>query len=183
VKLLKQLWALAERESELTGVDADYVFHPIGLALQRPLATWDYNATPVNSSTFASTGGDGVHFGLLFVNGIVADESSVVMTVPMMGNVVLGANLHEFLCLGCQYGYSSLEDLVYDPSETINLIMNPESWMNKEAEEFSDYFNKQQYILKLLTQEFDLKPWVNVEARLAELQTQYMPLLQLRDEE
>lgn len=71
---------------------------------------------------------------------------------------------------------------MYDPSETIRLIMNPESWMTKEAQEFPDNFNKQQNLLHLLIREFDLKPWGDVEARLAELQAQYMSLLQLPDQ-
>lgn len=127
---------------------------------------------------------------MLFVNDAVTDESPVVMTVPMMENVILGANLYEFLCLGCETGYFNLENLVYPwRTELIFRMTHPQEWRELAEKEDPGYFENpnsfahEQELLGLLINEFDLKPWVNVEARLAELQVQYMPLLQLRDEE
>jgi hypothetical protein len=92
------------------------------------------------------------------------------MTVPCNGpdetNFIVGENLHEFLCLGCQIGYFGLEQLVYQREETLALLQNPESV--SECEE---------YLLSLLKSEFHLGPWKNVETRLNELSNNYMGLL------
>ncbi len=47
--------------------------------IQRNFGYW---CTPSNSITFATTGGDGVHYGLLDIGSGFNDESPVVMTVP-----------------------------------------------------------------------------------------------------
>jgi len=141
METLERLWAMADREAERTGPLFD--LGCIGLHLQRPLSNAGYNFTPTNSSTFAGTGGDGVHFGLLHINGEVSDDSPVVMTVPMMfeeANVVLGENLLEFLRLGCQVGYFDLEQLVYDKQEAIRSIAHPQTW----AEEIKSWIDQQE---------------------------------------
>jgi hypothetical protein len=82
-----------------------------GTILYRPFTT------PKNSLSFASTGGDDVHFGLVAVNGKFGDASPVVMTVPMAGdnpeelNFIVGETLRDFLCLGCERGFFDLEKL------------------------------------------------------------------------
>ncbi len=75
-----RLRALAEHLAERTGDDPDLVFFPLGLRLHgRHGDQWDYDATPANSTTFASTGGDGVHFGLLHATTTVPGAAPVVM--------------------------------------------------------------------------------------------------------
>ncbi len=75
--------------------------------------------TPINTLTFARTGGDDVHFGMLATNGLYGDSSPIVMTVPIAdenpeeANFIVGENLHAFLCVGCTHGYGSLEELAY----------------------------------------------------------------------
>jgi hypothetical protein len=63
--------------------------------------------TPHNSITFANTGGDVVHYGLLQLPGLDLHEQPVV-TVPMGDhhNVVIAENLREFLSLGDHVGGS-----------------------------------------------------------------------------
>jgi len=79
----------------------------------------NYDCTPVNTSVFASTGGDGVHYSILEISDLI---QPVVMTVPMnagpsikSSNRILGANLNEFLSLGYYNGWFPLEQLCYDP--------------------------------------------------------------------
>lgn len=85
------LWAVAGRTAHDAGEDLRYVFEPIGLILQPPGSPLPigYDATPRDAITFASTGGDGVHFSAsLGVSG-----PHIVMTVPMQfdrPNVVVG---------------------------------------------------------------------------------------------
>lgn len=83
-----------------------------------------YNSSPLNTLTFAGTGGDGVHYGILPI-----DESiqPVIMTVPMnfgytpeAYNWILGENLDEFLALGYYSGWFFLEQLCYQKERILN---------------------------------------------------------------
>jgi hypothetical protein len=182
-----RLWALAERLAERAG-DPDYVFFPLGLRLHGPDGDrWDYDATPVNSTTFASTGGDGVHFGLLHGSTAASPTAPVAMTVPMQfdaPNHVVGASLREFLALGCRTGYFQLEQLAYrwGRLEVVSRLeaghwdAGWEGWAGLE-EAIAPV-----ELLAALTQEFDLAPWANVEQRLTELQARYLPVVQLRQQ-
>ena len=76
-----------------------------------------YDQTPRNCVTFASTGGDGVHFSFL----CGGEDLPIVMTVPMAddANRVVGRNLRHFLGLGRWSGYFMLEQLQYDFADTV----------------------------------------------------------------
>ncbi|MDP8927890.1 MAG: hypothetical protein M3O70_04720, partial [Actinomycetota bacterium] len=112
-----RLWQLAQRVAVAIEGEPGYVFEPVGLCLEDPTQAraWEYDATPVNATTFASTGGDGVHFSVVNVaDG--ADAAPVVMTVPMVfdnPNHILAGSLREFLALGRWAGYFCLERLAY----------------------------------------------------------------------
>ena len=94
-----------------------------GLRLHDRLERWTYASTPLNSVTFASTGGDGVHFGLLVSESTSERDGPVVMTVPMaeQANHVIAESVCEFLGLGCVHGWFSLEQLAYRPAYTFEL--------------------------------------------------------------
>ena len=123
--------------------------------------------TPRNTVTFACTGGDDVHFGLLRRAGTFGDHSPVVMTVPMADdspddtNFVVGSNLHEFLCLGCTHGYFRLETMAY-------------SWFNEFLDELkTEPEDPEAY--SAYRERFALEPWTDVESRLTELQRSIKP--------
>jgi hypothetical protein len=125
-----------------------------GMFLSVPPQSSGYKATPSDYLMFASTGVDGVHFSM--INGSCGD-TPVFMTVPMnfeSPNLVVGAYLHEFLCLGCISGYSMLDGLVYSQEETALAL--------EKAKEPKP-------IMKRLAREFALRPWQNTLGRLAEL--------------
>jgi hypothetical protein len=169
---IQQLWKLAEREGIRRGIKPTEVLDPIGLILYADPYTEGYNSTPTNSLTFAETGGDGVHYGILELPDVDPAASPVVMTVPTMfdrPNAIVGSNLQEFLCLGCHTGYFWLEQLVYNTEGTLELLKHPEPVDDEKAQ-----------LLDLLQKEFDLKPWVHVEKRFYELQQAYTPLLRFR---
>lgn len=110
--LLERLRAL-----ELELQNEDDSLESIGLILVETPWVSDYNQTPSNSFVFATTGCEGVHFGVLGIEGQpLTDRSPVVMTVPGMlvpeeSNVIVGGTLEEFLALGAQYGFDSMADL------------------------------------------------------------------------
>jgi hypothetical protein len=181
MEMLEKLWRLADTEGSRTNTDPLSVFDPIGLILVRPLKNFEYESTPTNSLTFANTGGDGVHYSLIILKNKISTDSPVVMTVPMnygSENMIVGENLYEFLSLGCQTGYFFLEQLTYKNAraETLQLINNPKQWFKE------NYINKDKtyisYLLGLLVKEFQLKPWINLEQRFEELQSQFMSSLQ-----
>ncbi|MBI2845879.1 MAG: hypothetical protein HYX86_04970 [Chloroflexi bacterium] len=182
-KLLEKLWELAQQEAQRTGTSFEMVFDPIGLRLERPLTTWTYSSTPLNSSTFASTGGDGVSFGLVHIYGEISDNSPVVMTAPMafsQPNTIVGSHLSEFLSLGCQVGYLALEELAYDLENAISWLKHPDQWFAKCYDgPLEAHLVEVQSLLQLLREKFSLEPWEKIEERLAELQLKFMPSLRL----
>ena len=124
---LNKLYRFDDKTKTRKGEPELVTLEDIGLRLLRPLETWDYEVTPLNCSTFATTGGDGVHFSFLHLNGKVTEESPVVMTLPMAfdePNRIVGADLHEFLSLGCVVGYDALEGLVYNSTTGVVPILS-----------------------------------------------------------
>ncbi len=97
-----------------------------GLALHDRLERWTYSSTPLNSVTFASTGGDGVHFGLLGTAQTTTRDGPVIMTVPMASraNHVVAGSVSEFLALGSVHGWFMLEQLAYQPRDVFELYAN-----------------------------------------------------------
>ena len=76
-----------------------------------------YDSSPLNTITFAGTGGDGVHYGILPLS---ETTQPVVMTVPMnygndigVYNRILAENLDEFLGLGYYNGWFFLDQIAY----------------------------------------------------------------------
>ncbi len=140
-----------------------------GTVLYRP------GTTPQNSLTFACTGGDDVHFGLVGVNGQYGDSSPVVMTVPMAGdsiddtNFIVGETLHEFLCLGCVHGFFYAEELAY-------------SWRNEFFDRYANApsTDENRKIYEKFQSELSLTPWISIESRLHELDSKIKPLLRFK---
>lgn len=176
---LEELWALAEAEATKRGAEADYVFGEIGLFLEMPAKYAGYYPTPTNTSTFARTGGDYVHYGLMQVGDALTDASPVVMTLPFSDNhnVVVGESLWDFLCLGCEVGYFGLEQLAYQRQKTLDLLERAD-----HPERFETTMERRD-LLAVLTQAFALKPWEAVEARLDLLHQKYHGLLKLSPDE
>jgi len=173
----EQLWAIANREAQRIGETPNDVFLEVGLRLEIPAKPWEYYCTPTNVKTFASTGCDGVHYSFLELSSF--PESPVVMTVPANfenpnPNVIIGENLYEFLCLGSKASYIVLEELSYENGE-----LNP----LKSADYAEFLSNEQIYLLNVLSSEFSLHPWSAIEERISCLQSKYLNLLQLPDQE
>jgi hypothetical protein len=179
---LDRLRQLAIQQSGITGCHPNQAFDGVGLILLDPTDPFEYDATPFNSSTFAHTGGDSVHFGLVHIAGEVTNDSPVVMTVPAgfeHKNIILGSNLVEFLRLGCETGYFSLEQLAYQFVDTVQLIKNPSLWRAAAGYAPDDpSYLKQLHLLGVIRNEFSLNPWREVEDRLFELQIEYLPWLE-----
>jgi hypothetical protein len=108
----------------------------LGLVLDRELDMSRYDwCTPTNCKTFASTGGNGVHFSLLGHDPKRDAQSPVVITNPGGGDGrswIVGESLYDFLCLGANRGYFALEQLAYSPELTLRAYTDP-LWQPSEG--------------------------------------------------
>ena len=164
--------------TNLSGDSSDWndYFDPIGLNLEGKLENYEYWCTQKNSITFASTGGDGVHFGLLDIGNGITEESPVVMTVPMCDtpNTVVGSNLVDFLSLGCRQGFFVLEQLIYQFD-----VMVDELDSGLYGEEMEEAELDQ---LDAISSGFNLSPWTNHKAKLANLRDEFHHHIDALDE-
>jgi hypothetical protein len=133
---LTALWDVADDLGRAASKSGDLALDPVGLLLVRPLERWDYDCTPANSLTFAHTGGDGVHFGLLQVGGVAPASFPIVMTVPGVFddcNRIVAGDFDEFLSVGAINGWFSLEQLVYDLDVALAYLAtpDPEVWPDR----------------------------------------------------
>lgn len=145
----------------------------IGLFLHEPPQNAGYRSTPANSTTFASIGVDGIHFGLISDGVIIDPMSPVVITIPMAfdsPNYIVGETLYDFMCLGCQHGYSNLGNLHLDLESTLEYYQNP-------PEDFYD--ERCPDILQTITNALSLASWPDVRKHFVDLQSRFMPLLKL----
>ncbi|SDK20631.1 hypothetical protein SAMN05421823_102140 [Catalinimonas alkaloidigena] len=136
-----------------------------GLIPVRPLQNLNYFCTPRNSITFATTGGDGVHFGLMTEDNAEVSDGPVVMTVPMApkNNVIVAETFAEFLSLGYHVGWSALEELVYDEEEAIAYFSKPDPELDQEEQRF----------LTIIREELKIELQPLSTNRLAELHNRY----------
>jgi hypothetical protein len=139
-----------------------------GLGLIELEAIHLYQATPVNTVTFAHSGVGGTHVGFLATPRTPLDASPVVLTAPLADepNVVVAGSLHEFLSLGCRQGWSFLDQFAHDLA-----------W----AVEWYETAGAPAYpVLEDLTRQFGLTPWTDVGARIAVLAKEHRERLIVR---
>ncbi|MEM1135418.1 MAG: hypothetical protein AAGI07_06220 [Bacteroidota bacterium] len=122
-----------------------------GLEPVRPMKCLGYFCTPKNSKTFASTGGDGVHFGLVNGQNNKGNLGPIVMTVPMAedNNVIVAENLEEFFSLGYYVGWFALEQIVYNLDETIEYYSKPDEETSQKEHQFLELIKKEMPIQHL----------------------------------
>jgi hypothetical protein len=158
-------------------------FGNLGLILDRRLEQSRYSCTPINVRTFANTGGEGVHFSFIVRDGLVRENSPVVVTIPTLGvNFIVGETLFDFLCLGVHRGFFALEQLAYKEQLTLEVFMNPD-WQPTESWHASVGFvpdDEDKSRLAFLVSELGLRPWPSPE-RFAVLQCQHGRSLELPD--
>jgi len=168
----KELQERASNEIEKYGLGE------VGLRIEDELDGSRYSfCTPLNCRTFASTGGDGVHFSFLIQNDRIDDLSPVAMTQPANCGecTILGEHLYDFLCLGMWTGWFVLE---YIPQ-------NLESCICAERPSISgdpgtrDYEREKatRAMLDFVIDRLGLKPWASA-VHYDELQYKYAHLLQ-----
>ena len=174
--ILIELQHMALRGIDATNLSELARIDPIGMILLREPMCWGYWCTPVNTITFATTGGDGVHYGLLAIDGVISNASPVIVTLPCARtcNIVVGETLHDFLRLGSKVGYFVLEQIEYQPSVYIPLLDSGTHLAEMEDEEVD--------LLQQSTKKLSLEPWPHHESKFNFLKREYLPMLQYPDE-
>ncbi|MFG0285230.1 MAG: hypothetical protein ACF8R7_12470 [Phycisphaerales bacterium JB039] len=160
---LADLRRLAAIVGQASGEGESGAFDCLGLCL----ADDDYRnaSTPLNSRTFAYTGVDGVHFGLVALPDRPESEWPVVETCPMdfsAQHIIAGKNLRDFLELGVSARSFHL---------TIAGPADDEPDMAPGVEELRK--------LAILREHFGLKDRTDHEEWGRELQVRYRGLLEL----
>lgn len=180
-----QLWSFAQ-SIEPTAYDQSSALDPIGLLLyQKPLPN-EYPA-PGNGIAFGGTGGDFVTFCYLEVPQTALEDCPIIMVVPVNPDnrtIVVGENLHDFLCLGSELGYFFLEQYSYSPETFFELYGDSEkTWRRFEKEELEfdcepdgkRAVRNKKRLLERLRNEFQLHGWNDLEKRMQNLQEKYLP--------
>lgn len=156
----------------------------LGLILDQKPDSHRYDwCTPTNCQTFAGTGGEGVHFSLMVIDGSINDRSPVVITTPGGGDGrswIVGSDMRDFLSLGYHRGYFALEQLSGDQELTLTVFTNKdwqptESWHDSVGYTIGPHHKQ---ILDLLIERFALRPWQDPQ-HFYELQKRFGPLLEL----
>lgn len=170
--LFEELKEFIQDYAKRNGEQEANLFEDMGMFLHSSLSRWNYFCTPINSTTFASTGGDGVHYGYLNLEN--SPITPVVMTIPMASkhNIILGESLHEFMRLGARCGYFALEELAYDRAKAITKINESCSLRESEIESL---------LLVDLIRKFELTAWGNIDERLKELERKYVSQIVVPD--
>lgn len=169
---IEDFWRMNEDIISEYGSRAHQIIDPCGL-----IPDWRsevrYDSTPVNSKTFAYTGGDGVHFGIVSSSTFAQSIQPVVMTVPMNPaclNVIIAENLEEFFSIGYHSGWYFLEEISYNPD---NAIAN----YAKIGETLSD---EEFTYLQIIRNRFNILPLELTRERLIELKDKYFEKLDLK---
>ena len=174
---LDDLIKIKEAISERWGKNAYEYIGECGLELEIPPRHEFYSCTPKNTLTFASTGGDGVHYSLLVDEDGSPQDGPVVMTVPMAFeediNTVIAENLREFLGLGYHVGWFSLEQIVYQNPIDFAYYSKPDPDFEEEEIRF----------LNLIKELFQVEYVALTADRLAYLHEKYFHLLKINLED
>jgi hypothetical protein len=186
--VLPLLNELRQVDREVAGLfegQADPGLGCVGLILDDSLDDSRYWCTPTNCRTFASTGGNGVHFSLLVRDSIIDVNCRVVVTIPDNGGLTyfVGENLFDFLCLGKDRGYFALEQLSHDVDLVLRVFTDPYWSPSERWHEFVGYTQNiiQAEVLRHLTARLDLRSWGSSD-RFHVLQDRYESLLELPTE-
>ncbi|MDN5201961.1 hypothetical protein QQ008_11320 [Fulvivirgaceae bacterium BMA10] len=146
-----------------------------GLNPVRPLENYNYSCTPKNSMTFAATGIDGVHFGIINKQKSEISSGPIVITVPIAtkNNIVVAEDLDEFFSLGYYVGWLALEQLVYNFEDTISYYSKPDLELDAKEKAF----------LELISNELNINHIPLSRNRLKELDEKYFKLLEIKEDQ
>jgi hypothetical protein len=173
---LEALYSVAAKAAEHFGdpAGAEGVLDPCGLILEVPPKSGYDWCTPKEALTFASTGGDGVHYSYLSSDKISSGLVPVVMTLPASEelNLVVAESIDELLGLGYHVGWFALEQIVYEPEWALQYFAQP------DADAADDKLARMEF----LRSELSIQPIALSLDRIANLTERYASFLIVPDE-
>jgi hypothetical protein len=183
--LLNSLREFDAEAAQRFPADYDNGLGQMGTLLHSKLDNCGYWCTPKNSLTFASTGGDGVHFSFILQNDAITEESPVIVTVPAYSsepenaNYVVANNLRNYLRFGLHRGYFALEQLAYYRDLTLEAYSSPH-WQPTEDWHYSVGYHLHengQRVRDFLVERFQLTSLAYTVSEFEALQDKFKPLL------
>jgi hypothetical protein len=170
---------LHEQINELTaGYEArkEY-FDESGVLVSENQEAWKSDETPLNTTVFAHTGGDFVHYSILIIDSTLRP---VVMTIPInsggVQNLILSETLAEFLGLGYEHGWFPLEQIVYQSTGHCE-----ESIFDYYAEEFHEKEEDVEIMAHQLRKRLKFARVPLRRERLLELNRKYLSQLKFKN--
>ncbi|MCY2965948.1 MAG: hypothetical protein NT069_20345 [Planctomycetota bacterium] len=188
IALLRRLHEIGDLIESKFPAEYERGMGQLGLLLSSKRRNGGYWCSPENSLSFGGTGGDGVHFSLVQVNGAVTEESPVVMTVPANfgeprdANAIVGSSLISFLRFGLLRGYFAMAQLVYQRDLTLKAYSSAE-WQPTEQAHYSVGFGvdeSKKRVMQLVAEELKVTPLSYTSQEFEALQQQYIPSLKFK---
>jgi hypothetical protein len=155
----------------------------MGLLLNRRLENEGYWCTPTNSLSFGETGGDGAHFSFLITENKITDKTPVIISVPDNfgdpddANVVLGRGFEEFVRLGLHCGYFSMAQFAFNNQAALK------HYARADWDDADSWFpsGNHRIVAEYVSKKLNLKRLAYSADELAELQSEFKPLMQFKD--
>lgn len=185
--LLAKLVKLRAEIDQVFQPEFDSGFNQLGLILSENLRNGGYWCTPENSVSFGGTGGDGVHFSLLLIDGQVSDLCPVIMTVPALSrdiqNLCIGENLSDFIRFGLNQGFFRMEELSYLGESALDSFSF--SGLSSQKRDGFDELSEDALNRKMLDyigNTLDLLPLSYSLQRFRDLQEKYLSMIRYPDD-
>jgi len=168
---IEDYWRVLDKIKSSWGKNVYKHIDYCGLEPIRPLENFGYFCTPKNTLTFATTGGNGVHFGIIIGKNSNSTKGAIVMTVPMaeINNIIVAEDLEEFFSIGYYVGWFVLEQLAYNLKDTIDYYSKPDPEISA----------KEQVFLEMIRSEIPIQHKPISETRLKELEQKYFGQLEI----
>ena len=169
---LQALYDAAEAIGPQFNLSAEAVFDYSGLILEiPPVRNWIDWCTPRNVLTFATTGGDSVHYSYLVDERLPAGVCPIVMTLPCASelSLVIAESFQEFFDYGYYVGWRELEQLYYEDEKG-------EACFHEASQSLNNLGMQQ---LPLLHKALNMQAVLPTLQRFGDLQQKYQALLNI----
>ncbi|PCJ51357.1 MAG: hypothetical protein COA79_26500 [Planctomycetota bacterium] len=131
--------------------------------------------SPIKSKAIGETGGDYVHFSILFVNGTSYDNNPIMITLPVPPEeqkdyyLILANNLKEFMAMGVTFGFNIFEEMLTDLNKCLELMESN----NVEK----DYEEDEHKLIGELRIHFGVFDYSNIKTHISSINKQYKSYL------
>lgn len=131
--------------------------------------------TPLNTLSFAWTGGGGEHYSFLVAANRIDEKSPIILTAPSSGslNLVIAPDFQSFLRAGLTRDFFGLSQFAYGGKEAFEVYGN-DKWLPTKPSDYSNAFVPdavQKDVMEFVAQELKLEPYFFSEAEFYKMQS------------